>query len=151
MKPNVEKAKELLVQLAEVGELGLDEIKEIKGELDSARRRYFTNKRSPESYRKAVEKAKATRERSKSERTEWMKTAEERSKQRERERIARRESGLLPETISGYALRPGEGISRELYKESPYDHDGYGRYHLYPEYRDLVVDAATAKFYWGLY
>ena len=151
MKSDVEKAKELLVQLAEAGKLELDDIKEIKGELDSARRRYFTNKRSPESYRKAAEKAKATRERSELDRSDWIKKAEENSNSQERERLARREKGYLPQTISGYALRSGENISRELYKESPYDHSGYGYYHLYPEYSDLVVDAATAKFYWGLY
>ena len=150
MNIEANKAKELLLELVEAGKIDLDDIKDIKSELDSARRRYFTNKRSPESYEEATRKAKATIKRSTSEREGWSKKAKEISERREADRLARKEGGLLPQTISGYGVPSGKKISRELYKESPYDNTGYGTYHLYSEYENLILDKEIAEFYWSL-
>ena len=50
-----------LIAMAEKGEFDNDQIRDLGQQLTSARKRYFTAQRSPESYKAAAEKAKATK------------------------------------------------------------------------------------------
>ncbi len=144
-----EAAVRLLTEMAELGTLGLDEIRSIQSELDSARRRHFTNKRSPEDRKAAAEKAKQTRLRDAAETARWMVEASTRHAELIRketaERTARRAAGLLPLEISTYSI--SERPSRELYEQNRYESD---RYHLYEDHYNTKVDKQIADWYWKL-
>ncbi len=150
-----ETAVRLLTEMAELGTLGLDEIRSIQSELDSARRRHFTNKRSPEDRKAAAEKAKQTRLRDAAETARWMAEAPARRSEQIRkettERTARRAVGLLPFEISTYSTNESPATTgrpaRELYEQNRYESD---RYHLYKDHYDTIVDKQTAEWYWDL-
>jgi hypothetical protein len=86
-----EKAISYLEDISKKGELTPDQIKDIVGRLTSARKQFFTSQRTPDSYKSAAEKAKATRAKIKAD----METEREKVK-------ARENAGLLPPEISIY-------------------------------------------------
>jgi hypothetical protein len=59
--PKVDQLVKQLVDIAATGELGPDVIADIDRQLTSARKKFFTSKRTPDSYKSAVEKSKLTR------------------------------------------------------------------------------------------
>lgn len=96
-----EDAISYLEDLSLKGELTPDQIQNIIGRLSSARKKFFTSKRSPDSYKTAAEKAKLTKDQNKS-------TAEKTSKEDAEKEILRKadikkreDAGLLPLTV-GY-------------------------------------------------
>lgn len=59
--PKVDQLVKQLVDIAATGELGPDVIADIDRQLTSARKKFFTSKRTPDSYKSAVEKSKLTK------------------------------------------------------------------------------------------
>lgn len=113
MKEDTQKqtAIEYLKDLASKGELLPQDIRDIADQLVKARRVYTTSKRSPESYKNAAVKAKATRIKSKADQEKRDRAADREDAKNKK----RKEAGLAPLEVTiftGYAKPAHKNIKQ---------------------------------------
>ena len=136
-----------LEKLASTGKMDNDAIRDLSQRLISARRKMFAAKRSPDSYKAAADKAKATRAQGIKDREAFLKKADRMDATQQRSDNKRRSKNLLPLTTDDYS----GSVSSRFYDviNRRKDPGGFFRYDLKPEYKNTPVSKAIADKYWG--
>jgi hypothetical protein len=137
----VDQLKAMLLSGA-IDKEGLDNITH---ELHSARNKYKASKRSPESYKAAAEKGKATRAQSAIDVAAFMKKSATTDANTTAANKRRKNNNLLPLTTNDYGRKPDTKYYEYDYKEN----GGFSVYKLKDEWIRKPVAPETLAQYWG--
>ena len=148
-----EEAISYLEDISKKGELTPDQIKDIVGRLTSARKKFFTSQRTPDSYKAAAEKSKLTRAQDKAD-IEKMNADLKADSIKFTQNIKNRvEKNILPTELDDYFFTPDPRYYKPVLKQdtdwrSGYptgttshvkSREGYGEYIIKDEYKDKPI------------
>ena len=148
-----EEAISYLEDISKKGELTPDQIKDIVGRLTSARKKFFTSQRTPDSYKSAAEKSKLTRAQDKAD-IEKMNADLKADSIKFTQNIKNRvEKNILPTELDDYFFTPDPRYYKPVLKQdtdwrSGYptgttshvkSREGYGEYIIKDEYKDKPI------------
>ena len=125
-----------LIAMAEKGEFDNDQIRDLGYQLTSARKRYFTAQRSPESYKAAAEKAKQTKAKNDADSEIFLAKSRERDIQTASVMKARRDGGMLPYNLDDYSKKPNPKYYTFIMNDPG---SGVGLYKLRDKYKNTVI------------
>lgn len=125
-----------LIAMAEKGEFDNDQIRSLGQQLTSARKRYFTAQRSPESYKAAAEKAKATKAQSRIDAEKDLAKSKEISIAQNAVLKARHDGGMLPYRLDDYSKKPNPKYYTFIMNDPG---SGVGLYKLRDKYKNTVI------------
>lgn len=133
---NTEDIIQKLIDMASKGEFNNDQIRDLGQQLISARKRYFTSQRSPESYKAAVEKGKATKVQNAKDSEEFQIKSKAYHDKLDAEFKARQDGGMLPIYLDDYGKKPNP----KYYTYTGADpKSGIGMYKLRDKYKNTVI------------
>lgn len=125
-----------LISMAEKGEFDNDQIRNLGQQLTSARKRYFTAQRSPESYKAAAEKAKQTKIQQKIDGEAESERSRKMANQQDAIIKARRDGGMLPYSLDDYNRKPNPKYYTFIMNDPG---SGVGLYKLRDKYKNTVI------------
>jgi hypothetical protein len=125
-----------LIDMASKGEFDNDQIRNLGQQLTSARKRYFTAQRSPESYKSAAEKAKQTKAKNDADSEIFLAKSRERDIQTASVMKARHDGGMLPYRLDDYSKKPNPKYYTFIMNDPG---SGVGLYKLRDEYKNTVI------------
>lgn len=134
-----------LEKLALSGEIDKGTIDNIYHSLISARKKMFTAKRNPDSYKAAAEKAKATKAQNAKDMAVWMKKANATDAKRQAGIAKRKQDNLLPLSTDNWFGTPDSKYYEFDYTDPK---GGFDRYKLKDRWKETPVSPAIAAKYY---
>jgi hypothetical protein len=139
---------EYIKNLASNGDINNDDINSFYKDLQSARRKMFSSKITPDQRKAASDKAKSTTAKSKVDADKYMAANRKKGAQKDAENKERKNNNLLPFTVSP---KSSDAPNGKYYRYSHTTSGDYRVYKLKPEYENKPVPNNIAVFYWKQY